>query len=178
MNVSITAYLDKSRIPVSIDIGFGDVIYPERVLMDFPVLLDMETPRIYAYSLASVVAEKFEAIVSLGYANSRYKDFYDIYLLLSNYEFEGNELCSAIKETFSHRGTGYDDIVAFEDGFTEDPIRDARWNAFIKKKKTMISVEFAKTVKYIKVFLEPVVKAIVMESKFNGSWSSEEKHWN
>ncbi|MGB4438364.1 MAG: nucleotidyl transferase AbiEii/AbiGii toxin family protein [Sedimentibacter sp.] len=63
VNVSITVYLDKSRIQVSIDIGFGDVIYPERVLMDFPVLLDMETPRIYVYSIASVVAEKLEAIV-------------------------------------------------------------------------------------------------------------------
>jgi len=178
VNVSITAYLDKSKIMISIDIGFGDIIYPKRVLIDFPVLLDMETPRIYAYSLASVVAEKFEAIVSLGYANSRYKDFYDIYVLLSNYEFDGNELSSAIKETFLHRGTGYDDIVAFEDGFTEDPIRYTRWNAFVKKKKAMIPVEFAKTVKYIKVFLKPVIKAIVEENKFSYNWSSEEKHWN
>ena len=65
VNISIMAYLDKTRIPISIDIGFGDVIVPERVMMDFPVILSDENPRIYAYSLCSSVAEKFEAIVSL-----------------------------------------------------------------------------------------------------------------
>jgi Domain of unknown function (DUF1814). len=62
INVTVTAMLDKTRVPISIDIGFGDVIYPERIIMDFPTLLDMEVPKIYAYSLSSVVAEKFEAI--------------------------------------------------------------------------------------------------------------------
>ena len=74
----------------------------------------MEVPKIYAYSLNSVIAEKFEAIVSLGYANSRYKDFYDIYILAINYDFDGSELKRAIEETFHHRQTGFDDIVAFE----------------------------------------------------------------
>ena len=66
--------MDKTEAPVSIDIGFGDVIYPDRIKMDFPVLLDMDFPEIYAYSISSVIFEKFEAIVSLGDANSRYKD--------------------------------------------------------------------------------------------------------
>ena len=65
VNVSIMAYLDRTEIPVSIDIGFGDIIYPDRVKMEFPVLLDMEVPEIYAYSISSVISEKFEAIVSL-----------------------------------------------------------------------------------------------------------------
>ena len=64
VNVSITGYLDRTKVPVSIDIGFGDVIYPERMKMEFPVLLDMEVPEVYAYSIYSVIAEKFEAIVS------------------------------------------------------------------------------------------------------------------
>lgn len=123
VNVKIIANLNRTRIPVSIDIGFGDTVCPDRVLMDFPVLLDMEIPRIYAYSLTSVIAEKFEAIVSLGYANGRYKDFYDIYMLLSVYNFDGYELKNAINETFSNRGTGYDDIVAFNNDFTEEPLR-------------------------------------------------------
>lgn len=79
VNVSIMGYLDRTKVPVSIDIGFGDVVYPERVKMEFPVLLDMEVPQVYAYSIYSVIAEKFEAFVSLGLANGRYKDFYDIY---------------------------------------------------------------------------------------------------
>ena len=82
VNVSIKASLGNIRIPVSIDIGFGDVIVPERTEIDFPVLLDLEVPHVYSYSIESTLAEKFEAIVSLGLANSRYKDFYDIYVIL------------------------------------------------------------------------------------------------
>ncbi len=81
VKVSILGHLDKTKVPISIDIGFGDIVYPERMKMDFPVLLDMDIPKVYAYSISSVVAEKFEAFVSLGLANSRYKDFYDIYVL-------------------------------------------------------------------------------------------------
>lgn len=76
VNVSIMGYLDRTKVPVSIDIGFGDVVYPERMQMEFPVLLDMAVPEVYAYSVYSVIAEKFEAFVSLGLANGRYKDFY------------------------------------------------------------------------------------------------------
>ena len=75
VNVSIMAYLDRTKVPVSIDIGFGDVVYPDRVKMEFPVLLDMEVPEIYAYSISSVISEKFEASVSLGDANSRWIAF-------------------------------------------------------------------------------------------------------
>ena len=76
----LVTYLDRTRIPISIDIGFDDVVYPDRVKMEFPVLLDTEAPEIYVYSITSVISEKFEAIVLLGNANSRYKDFYDIYI--------------------------------------------------------------------------------------------------
>lgn len=99
VNVSIIAFLDRTRIPVSIDIGFGDVIYPDKVAMDFPTLLDMEPPKIYVYSIYSVLAEKFEAIVSLGLINSRYKDFYDIYAIGKSESINGKELQTAIIET-------------------------------------------------------------------------------
>lgn len=82
LNVSAKAYLGRTRIDLSIDIGFGDVVYPEKIKMKYPVLLDMAIPEIYAYSLESVIAEKFEAVVELGYGNSRYKDFYDIPMIL------------------------------------------------------------------------------------------------
>lgn len=177
LNVSIVAYLDKTKIPISIDIGFGDIVYPERVLMDFPVLLDMEVPKIYVYSLNSVIAEKFEAIVSLGYVNSRYKDFYDIYILASNYNFDGNELKKAIEETFHHRQTGFDDIVAFEKDFTADAIRKSRWNAFTKKKKAMESVDFGRTVELIKDFLQPIIEKIVDKSETDIKWNSQMKVW-
>jgi predicted nucleotidyltransferase component of viral defense system len=177
VNISIVAYLDRTKIPISIDIGFGDIIYPERILMDFPVLLEMDVPKIYAYSLNSVVAEKFEAIVSLGYANSRYKDFYDIYILASNYDFDGDELKKAIEETFHHRQTGFDDIVAFEKEFAEDAIRKSRWNSFIKKKKAMETVDFTTAVEQIIDFLKPIVEKIVDNGEIDTQWKSRKKSW-
>ncbi len=177
VNVSIMGYLDRTRIPVSIDIGFGDVVYPERMKMEFPVLLDMEVPEIYAYSIYSVIAEKFEAFVSLGFANGRYKDFYDIYVLADRYDLNGMELKKAIIETFTHRGTEFDDIVAFEDGFTDDEIRQGRWKAFIKKKKAMLNVEFEETMQLLKDLLLPIVKSIRNENSFEQTWNKETKSW-
>jgi predicted nucleotidyltransferase component of viral defense system len=142
VNVSVTAYLDRTKLPISIDIGFGDVIYPERVKMEFPVLLDMMAPKVYAYSDYSVISEKFEAFVSLGLANSRYKDYYDIFFLAVTRNLKGAELREAIVETFEHRGTGFNDIPAFEDDFAIDPTRQSRWQAFIKKKNAVVKADF------------------------------------
>lgn len=148
VKVTVFAYLDKTRIPVSIDVGFGDVIYPERVKMEFPTLLDMEAPNVFAYSLVSAISEKFEAFVSLGLANSRYKDFYDIYVLATKYNIDGNLLQGAIVKTFEHRETKLEDIVAFEKNFADDTSRQNRWNAFIKKKKVMLKIDLQETLVY------------------------------
>lgn len=177
VNISIMGYLDRTKVPVSIDIGFGDVIYPERMRMKFPVLLDMEAPEVYVYSIYSVIAEKFEAFVSLGYANGRYKDFYDIYVLSVNCDFDGKELKKAIVETFTHRETGFDDIVVFESDFTEDPIRQRRWNAFIKKKKAMVKVEFTEVIEQVKKLLMPIVEAIEQNKEFEYHWNKEGQEW-
>lgn len=177
VNVSIIGYLDRTEVPVSIDVGFGDVIYPERMKIEFPVLLDMEVPEVYAYSIYSAIAEKFEAFVSLGLANSRYKDFYDIYVLADRYELDGMELKKAILETFSHRGTTFNDIVAFDKAFVEDTIRQERWNSFVLKKKVMIKVGFKETIYLVKKLLLPVVDAIKNSEDFKFIWSKEEKCW-
>jgi len=177
VKVSILGHLDKTKVPISIDIGFGDIVYPERMKMDFPVLLDMDIPEVYAYSINSVVAEKFEAFVSLGLANSRYKDFYDIYVLSDRYNFDGKELTNAIKETFNHRGTSFDDIVAFEDGFADDETRLMRWNSFVKKKKALIKLGFEETVQLLKILLFPIVDAIKKNELFERTWSHEKKMW-
>ena len=177
VNVSIMGYLDRTKVPVSIDIGFGDVIYPERIKMEFPVLLDMDVPEVYAYSIYSVIAEKFEAFVSLGLANGRYKDFYDIYVLADRYNLDGMELKNAILETFSHRGTNFEDIAAFEDEFTEDVTRPGRWRAFIKKKKALVKVEFKEAIQLLKALLIPIVDAIHKDEAFEKSWNKETKTW-
>lgn len=177
VNVSIMGYLDRTKVPVSIDIGFGDVVYPERMKMEFPVLLDMEVPEIYAYSIYSVIAEKFEAFVSLGLANGRYKDFYDIYVLADSYNLDGMELMKAIVETFTHRETSFDDIAAFDDDFAKDETRQGRWRAFIKKKKALVKVEFEEIMRLLKELLLPIVDSIHNDNSFEQTWNKETKSW-
>lgn len=177
VSVSIIAYLDRTKVPVSIDIGFGDIIYPDRVKMDFPVLLDMEVPEIFAYSISSVISEKFEAIVSLGDANSRYKDFYDIFILADRYDFDGIELKEAIRETFEHRGTGFDDIFAFTDDFLVSEIHQSRWKTFLKKKKALVNVELEKVVSLIKTMLLPIVDSIASGTEYTSKWDHTLRSW-
>ncbi|MBS5593719.1 MAG: nucleotidyl transferase AbiEii/AbiGii toxin family protein [Catenibacterium sp.] len=177
VNISINAYLGRTRMPVSIDVGFGDVVYPDRVEMDFPVILDMDSPKIYAYSICSVIAEKFEAIVSLGLINGRYKDFYDIYVLVIQFDLVGLDLQKAIQETFSHRGTTFNDIVAFEEDFVEDNMRNDKWNNFMKKKKVMGNINFKDTIEIIKSVLLPIVNSIQLDQEFDKLWSCKEKNW-
>jgi len=177
INVSVITRLDRTRIPVSIDIGFGDVIFPERTWIEFPVLLDMEAPALYAYPVSTVIAEKFEAIVSLGYANSRYKDFYDIYMIASEFELNGSELAGAVRETFFQRKTKLDDIAAFEKTFSEDIIRQKRWTAFVRKKKVMKEVEFEEAISSVKALMLPVVEALQQGNSFNRIWMPKEVCW-
>lgn len=177
VNVSIMAYLDKTEVPVSIDIGFGDVIYPDRIKMDFPVLLDMDVPEIYAYSISSVISEKFEAIVSLGDANNRYKDFYDIYILAEHYDLDGMELKEAVKETFKHRGTAFDGIFAFTNDFIESEIHQNRWKAFLKKKKALVNIELKDAVSLLRVLMLPVVDSIIDDRAYDEKWNHESLRW-
>lgn len=178
VRVSSIAYLDKTRIPVSIDIGFGDIVYPERVEMDFPVVLSDENPRIYAYSLCSSVAEKFEAVVSLAYDNSRFKDFYDLYVLATTRDFDGQELAEALKETFGNRHTSITEIAAFKEGFANDPLRQSRWRAFVKKKRAMLPIALEDTIMLMQNFLSPVLEAIRHNEDFEFKWSHERKKWD
>ena len=177
VNVSCKAYLDRTEIGISIDIGFGDVIYPQRIEMEFPTVLSDERPQVYAYSLCSSIAEKFEAIVSLGEDNSRFKDFYDIVVLSDTYDFAGQELSMAVKETFEYRKTSLNEIVAFDAGFSEDKLRQSRWNSFVKKKKAMIPIALNETIESVKAFLGPIRDALLKEEIFTRNWSHDRHKW-
>ena len=146
--------------------------------MEFPSVLDDNGPSVYAYSIESCIAEKFEALVSLGYDNSRFKDYYDIYVLATTHDFEGSKLQEAIVETFRHRNTSLQkEIVAFEEGFTENAVRTSRWNSFVKKKRTLVEVGFAESIEMIKSFIMPVVNAINAGEDFNSKWLAERGRW-
>ena len=177
VNVSILALLEKTKIPVSIDIGFGDIVYPDRIKMDFPVLLDMEIPSVNAYSIYSAIAEKFEAIVSLGRYNSRYKDFYDIYAISQKHTLNGSDLYNALVETFNHRNTSFNNIVAFSDDFINDPSLDKKWKSFKKKKQVNQDIDFKTVITHNMKLLLPVVEAILNEQTFKRNWNATVKDW-
>lgn len=173
LHVSFVGYLDRTKIPISIDIGFGDVIYPEAVKMDFPVILDMESPRVNAYSLETSIAEKLEAIIHNGYLNSRYKDFYDIYVLSKKYEFSYAKLRNAVIQTFENRKTPMTmDSAAFSDEFLNDPMHQTRWKAFLKKKKALIQVSMSDAMDWIKAFVRPL-----FEGAKKTRWNHEKGIW-
>ena len=177
VNVSTTAYLDRTRIPVNLDIGFGDIIYPERVKMDYPTLLDDESPILYTYSIYSTIAEKLEAIVSLGITNSRYKDFYDLCTIPERESLDGKLLKEAIVETFKTRKTDFDIIAAFEEDFTDDHSRQQRWRGFLKTKNVSYERSFKNTVNDVKNFLMPIIEAIKFEKPFDFHWIPGSKTW-
>jgi predicted nucleotidyltransferase component of viral defense system len=135
VRAEVTARVATARVRLRIDIGFGDVVTPEAPTVDFPPLLDFPAPRLRAYPRETVVAEKLEAMVRLGLANSRMKDFYDLVLLSRMFEFDGALLVRAIRATFERRGTPLPAGLpsALTPAFAGDPAKAAQWGAFMRK---------------------------------------------
>ena len=129
------ATVDGARVRVVIDIGYGDATEPGLIDIDLPVLLDQPAPNVRAYSYETVIAEKFQAMVALGLANTRLKDFYDIWIMAQAYEFNDDRLAQAIAATFARRKT----VIPTElpDGltpaFARDPAKQQQWAAFVQE---------------------------------------------
>jgi len=156
----IDAHFDTIRQRLQIDIGFGDIITPAPVNLIYPVLLnELESPKLKAYSIETVIAEKFQAMIALGVFNSRMKDFYDIYILLRNNAIEDSLLQEAITQTFKQRDTHYvENHELFSDSFYEDSKRILMWNAFLKKMKIRDNLNFKMVVNEITIRLKPFYK--------------------
>lgn len=135
VRVTLNAYVSKAKIRIQVDVGFGDVVTPDAESMEFPTLLDFPAPRLRAYPRETVVAEKLEAMVKLGMANSRMKDFYDIVFLSESFAFDGELLAGAIAATFTRRQTPRPTRhpVALTSEFADDSSKNTQWNAFIRK---------------------------------------------
>jgi len=131
----INATFHTVRQRIQIDIGFGDIVIQVIQELEYPILLeDMQVPVIQAYSIETVIAEKFQAMIELSVANSRMKDFYDVYKLLADYEFDSNTLEEAIQATFANRGTSYaENHALFTVEFATNPQRKRSWTAFLNK---------------------------------------------
>ena len=177
VRIRVTAFLGNIRKQLQLDIGFGDVVIPKPQVIQYPVLLDMGIPTIQAYSLESVIAEKFEAMVTLSVVNSRMKDFYDIYTLLNSYDFDGRILQESVYETFSKRGTIVErHHVIFTDLFVKDHARIAQWNAFLNR-TGLESVSFETVICEIIKFLKPIYDTLLDEAEFFQTWNSSTKEW-
>lgn len=135
IRATLNAFVAKAKVRLQVDIGFGDAITPEAEVVELPTLLDFPSPKMRAYPRETVVAEKVEAMVKLGIANSRMKDFYDIAVLCRDFAFDGKVLAEAIEATFAQRETQRPAglPLALTSEFGKDPTKNIQWNAFIRK---------------------------------------------
>ena len=164
--------LGKAQIAMQIDIGFSDVVTPAPESITFPTILDLPAAQLRAYTRETVVAEKFEAMVKLGVLNSRMKDFFDIWLLAQNYEFNGAVLANAIARTFEQRGTAIvSDPVCFTTDFALNQSKAAQWKAFLRNGRLVdVPTEFNEVIDRVMSFLQPVVEILAAGSSFNHIW--------
>ena len=129
------AYFNGSRNDMSIDLGLGDYVINPREIT-FPTILHEDFPILTAYSLETIIAEKLEAMAKLLYANSRMKDFYDIYTILNTHTLSKETLAKAIKGTFEHRQTPLKDLsIIFSADFSNSANKQTQWTAFLTKNK-------------------------------------------
>ena len=135
MRVRMNADFGGARVSVQIDVGFGDAVEPAAEWIEYPTLLDLPAPRIRAYTRYSVVSEKLEAIVALGTLNSRMKDFYDLWMLSREFDFDGATLAMAIRATFGRRRTPLpkDLPPALGEEFVADAAKQIQWRAFVSR---------------------------------------------
>lgn len=133
LRLRTTASISGARISLTIDIGFGDALEPGAEELDYPSMLDFPMPRLRGYARETVIAEKFQAMVALGRANTRMKDFYDIWILSRSFTFDGDRLPRAIAATFARRGTAIPQDLpdALTPAFAEDVQKQRQWRAFV-----------------------------------------------
>lgn len=184
VRVRLVARLGNVRIPLQIDVGLGDAIVPAPEDLEFPTLLKAPAPKLKAYPKGSVVAEKFETIVKLGMANSRMKDFYDLWVLAQRFEFESVALAPAIQATFATRKTSLPSSLplALQKDFYELSSKQTQWKAFLRKSGLKADSSLAEIIRVIGNFLMPVVESIMQRDRKGkrwppgGPWNENWKH--
>ncbi|MBI5716966.1 MAG: nucleotidyl transferase AbiEii/AbiGii toxin family protein [Burkholderiales bacterium] len=138
VRIDLRATLDRARIALQVDIGFGDAVTPQPQPIDYPTLLaDVPAPKLRAYPKATVVAEKLHAVSILGMTNSRMKDFFDLWVLLRDQTLQGGEVQQAIEATFARRQTALPDPlpVGLSDAFANDGAKQLQWRAFLRRNR-------------------------------------------
>lgn len=175
--LTLTAMLERARIPLQIDIGFGDVVTPNATKETLPTILELPAPRVKIYPKETVIAEKFEAMVKLGIANSRMKDFWDVRYLIKEFDFDGALLQKAIRATFAARQTAFPEVlpVALTNDFAANVLIVSHWNAFVKRNRIQTELDLTEIIQKLREFFAPVIEAD--EQEFNKSWNAG-KGWH
>lgn len=174
VRVTLLASIDGARCPIQLDIGFGDAVTPEPEDVDYPVMLpEFPRPKLRVYPRYTVVAEKFEALVTLGIANSRLKDYFDLWILARNMEFDGVILQQAIRATFNRRGTAFPTDAPFglTDAFAHDGQKQVQWVAFLKRNK-LEALNLETVVATLRDFLMPVMMAANGDEHYLQRWQA------
>lgn len=158
VRIRFRGLLGNAKIAMQIDVGFGDKVHPGVVRADYPVILDLPAPTLRMYPPETVVAEKVEAMIHLGNLNSRMKDFYDVWRLSRQYEFDDPVLGEAIKQTFNNRGT---DLIPFDELKAEllgSDVLGKQWKAFLEKTGVDAPATFDEVLSAVGDFISPVLE--------------------
>jgi predicted nucleotidyltransferase component of viral defense system len=172
VRVRLEVRLGDARIPMQIDVGFGDAVTPPPRLQDYPVALNQPAPKVLAYSRETVIAEKLEALVSLGLSNGRMKDFYDLHFLATHFPFSGALLADAVRHTFDRRKTAIPDAipVGLSDEFAAVPERSKQWSAFVRRGRLGTKVELLPLLSVLRAFLLPVLDSARKGESLKADW--------
>ena len=174
IRVHLPAQCGTARLSLQLDIGVGDAVWPDPVLNSYPSLLDAHTSQVFAYSRETVVAEKFEALVVLGDRNSRIKDFFDLHMLASTFEFDRRQLTESIRRTFERRGTPIPvrSPIGLTPAYWKNPSRPAQVRAFAQRAGLVTSEHVAADITSVLAdFLLPLLDDLRAGITSPGEWA-------
>jgi predicted nucleotidyltransferase component of viral defense system len=184
VRINLLAYLagTRTQIPVQVDVGFGDAITPSPISVEFPALLSFPAPQVLSYPRETVVAEKFQAMVLLGMSNTRLKDFYDLWVLATNFSFDGIVIGAALTATFERRRTPlpqtHTDVVVLTSLFTTDSQKQQAWKAFLRKHQLVANeLSLIEVAEIIQEFILPVSEIVSSGELFFGQWDCDLRAW-
>ncbi len=174
VRVGILGSIDGARCQIQVDIGFGDAVTPDPDDVEYPVMLpEFAAPKLRAYPRYTVVAEKLEALTSLGMANSRMKDYFDLWVLSRYADFDADILRRAVRATFDRRATSMSGSapLGLTDAFAQDAQKDAQWLAFLSRNR-LEGLALHDVIAALGRFLLPIVEAAASNSPLRGRWTA------
>ncbi len=177
--ITLVARIGSTRCALQIDVGFGDAVTPEPQTIAYPTLLkDFQAPTLRAYPVYTVIAEKYQAMVMLGQANSRMKDFYDLAVIARRSELDGATLAAALAATFARRQTALpsERPLALTSQFSQDPAKRRQWQAFLNKNR-ITAGSLTDTVGLLNLLRWPPTEVATANSQTTATWRPASERW-